>query len=99
MTISVIIPISLSPGEQFTFAIHATTMLHYCKFSLKMTVVDGTQTVIEPITNHGKLFQVTAVYGKYAPAFSRYSTVYFGGVAAVNQKTGGWSRVNPETVH
>jgi hypothetical protein len=90
--------ITLKPGEQFTFAIDATTQLHYCKFSLNMTVVNGSQTVTEPITDHGKPFQVTALYGSgLIPSFSRYSTVYLGGLAAVNQKTGTWSRVSPAT--
>jgi hypothetical protein len=91
--------ISLDPGEQFTFAVHATTRLHYCRFSLNMTVVDGTHAIVEPITDHGKQFQVTAVYGKYSPVFSRYSTVYFGGVASPDMKSDGWTRVNPTKVH
>jgi FlaG/FlaF family flagellin (archaellin) len=91
--------ISLDPGEQFTFAVHATTQLHYCRFSLNMTVVDGTRTMVEPITDHGRQFQITAVYGKYSPAFSRYSTVYFGGVASPDMKTDGWTRVDPTKVH
>jgi hypothetical protein len=90
--------VSLDPGKQFTFAIDATTRLHYCKFSLTMTVVDGSQTVMEPITDHGKPFQVTAIYHDgLQPSFSRYSTVYLGGLAGVNQETGAWSRVNPTT--
>jgi hypothetical protein len=90
--------ISLDPGEQFTFAIAAATQLHYCRFTLDMTVVDGTQTVVEPITDHGKPFQVTALYATDgSPDFSRYSAVYLGGVAAIGRKTSGsgWSRVNP----
>jgi hypothetical protein len=91
--------ISLDPGEQFTFAVHATTRLHYCRFSLNMTVVDGTRTVVEPVTDRGRQFQVTAVYGNTSPAFSRYSTVYFGGVASPDLKTGDWTRVDPTKVH
>lgn len=90
--------ISLDPGKQFTFAIAATTLLHYCKFTLAMTVVDGTHTVVERITDHGKPFQVSAFFGGPADTgFSRYSVVYFGGLATVNLKTKGWSRVNPAT--
>jgi hypothetical protein len=90
--------IPLSPGGQFTLAIEASTQQHYCKFTLAMTVVDGTRTVVEPITDHGKPFQVTAILGGGVnTSFSRYAMVYLGGLAAVNQKTGSWSRVNPAT--
>ena len=55
--------VSLGNGEQFTFDIHASTATHYCRFSLAMTVVDGTKTVTENVDDHGVPFQVTAVYG------------------------------------
>ena len=89
--------VSLGNGEQFTFDIHASTATHYCRFSLAMTVVDGTKTVTENVDDHGVPFQVTAVYGikkDLVPSFSRYSAVYLGGVATPRGDDG-WTRVSP----
>ena len=87
--------VSLSNGEQFTFDIHVSTALHYCQFSLDMTVVDGTKTVVESVNNHDAPFRVTALYGKkrdLLPTFSRYSVVYLGGVATPKGHNG-WTLV------
>jgi hypothetical protein len=87
--------VALNHDEQFTFDILATTALHYCQFSLKMTVVDGTRTVTETLNNHGKPFQVTATIGpSQNPDFSRYSVVYLGGTDSQNGK---WSQLDPAT--
>ena len=89
--------VSLGNGEQFTFDIQAATARHYCQFSLDMTVVDATKTVVESVDNHGVPFRVTAIYGKnrnLIPTFSRYSAVYLGGVATPEGHNG-WTPVPP----
>jgi len=88
--------VSLKYGEQFTFDIDAATELHYCQFTLKMTVVDGSGSVVESIDNNGKPFRVTAIYGREAaPTFSRYNVVYLGGIANTISRNDSWVRVDP----
>jgi hypothetical protein len=90
--------VSLVQNEQFTFQITASTARHYCTFSLDLTVLDGSQTMVETINNHGQPFRVTATV-----AFSRYRELYVGGVAAPQtdraNKSGynDWLQADPTT--
>jgi hypothetical protein len=98
--------VSLKHNEQFTFLVNASTNKQYCAFTLKMTVLDGTHTVTETVSDNGKPFRVTAIYGQNSlnqGAFSRYHELYVGGVAASGLKGSGqnqfgdplWLHVNP----
>jgi hypothetical protein len=88
--------ISLKPGEQQVLQVMGKTSAQYCQFMLQLTVVDGTRTVTEPISNHGRPFQVTAVpIGSDQPSFASYKALYVGGVAA--RVCCGFAAENPQT--
>ena len=100
--------VSLKRNEQFTFLVSAYTTKQYCEFSLKMTVLDGSRTLTETVSDNGKPFQVTSIYNQNslnAGAFARYRELYVGGVAAASVKGRGqnqfgnplWLNVNPHT--
>jgi hypothetical protein len=69
--------ISLAPGEVRVLQINATTSHYYCRFTLQMTVLIGSHSTVETVTNMGKPFQVSAVT---AP-LKDYQAIYAGGVA------------------
>lgn len=91
--------VSLKHNEQFTFLVNASTVKQYCAFTFRMIVLDGSRTLTETVSDNGKPFQVTAIYGQdsVSPgAFSRYQELYVGGVAATNfSSKGKWIQVNP----
>ena len=100
--------ISLKRHEQYTFLVNAHTAKQYCQFTLNLTVLDGSRTVTESVSDNGKPFAVTAVYNEddlNPGAFSRYKDVYVGGVAATGLPGSGpnafgddrWLQVNPAT--
>jgi hypothetical protein len=84
--------VSLKRNEQFTFLINAYTARQYCEFSLKMTVLDGSRTLTETVSDNGKPFQVTSIYNENdvnPGAFARYRELYVGGVATAGLKGSG----------
>jgi hypothetical protein len=100
--------VSLDHGEQFTFLINASTTKQYCQFTLDMTVLDGSKTATESVSDNGKPFAVTAIYNAddlNPGAFSRYQELYVGGVATTGLAGSGrnqfgdplWLRANPVT--
>lgn len=100
--------VSLKRGEQYTFLVNAHTTKQYCQFTLDLTVLEGSRTVTESVSDNGKPFAVTAVYNEddlNPGAFSRYQDVYVGGVAASGLPGSGtnsfgdplWLEVNPAT--
>ena len=73
-----------------------------------MTVLDGSRTLTETVSDNGKPFQVTSIYNQNSlnvGAFGRYQELYVGGVAAASVKGRGqnqfgnplWLNVNPHT--
>lgn len=98
--------VSLKQNEQFTFLVNAYTNTQYCTFTLKMAVLDGSRTLTETVSDNGKPFRVTAIYGQNSvsrDAFSHYQELYVGGVAAAGLQGSGknqfgnplWLHVNP----
>jgi hypothetical protein len=83
--------ILLNPGEVQVIAITASTRLHYCRYSLRLTVLAGGQTTIENVTDDGRPFQVTALH----EPISQYHALYTGGVD--NVSTGDFIRADPRT--
>jgi hypothetical protein len=90
--------VSLKRDEPFTFDVMASTGLHYCRFTLRMTVAGEGNTRNEEINDNGKPFQITAANlsrpGK--GTFSGYSALYVGGLAAASSN-GNWRRSDPAT--
>lgn len=78
--------IDLQPGEVQVLQIKASTVRHYCQFSLQLTVLVGAHQTIETVTDNGKPFQVTSIQN-----YSSYSVMYIDGVQ------GPLGRVNPKT--
>jgi len=85
--------IALRPGEVQVIQITAHTNLHYCRYTLQLTVLVGTHKTIETVTNAGKPFQVSALYSSLA----RYHALYVGGI--MNPHTGNFVQKNPSTYH
>jgi hypothetical protein len=78
--------VSLAPAEQYTFKVVASTTGHYCTFTLAMTVLDGTQTLVERVDDNGRPFRVSAVLDQDPDhpgpgEFAAYKKLYIGGVA------------------
>jgi len=91
--------VSLKHNEQYTFLISAYTAKQYCSFTFNMSVLDGSRTLTETVSDNGKPFQATVIYGQNSVspgAFSRYQEIYAGGVAP-GSSGGKWARVNPAT--
>jgi len=87
--------VSLAQGEQYTFNVIASTALHYCTFTLDMSVLDGDKTVAEDISDNGQPFRESAMIPT-TPGSPKYNVVYDGGIA--NSKGGNiWARANPDT--
>lgn len=85
--------ITLQPGEVQVIQISASTQHYYCQYSLQLTVLVGANKSIETVTNDGKPFQVTAVYGS-----SRYHALYIGGIATpAGYPAGSFVQENPAT--
>ncbi|MEW9531335.1 hypothetical protein [Microbispora sp. NPDC049125] len=56
--------VSLKRDEDMAFLIYASTLKHYCSFSLALDVLaDGRQQTVT-VTNHGQPFRITALYTK-----------------------------------
>jgi hypothetical protein len=77
--------ISLKPGEQEVLQVLAKTWKYYCQYRIEMTVLDGSKTTTQMISNGDQPFQVTGVmvtddHGINRIAYSRYRAVYLGGV-------------------
>lgn len=64
--------ISLKKGEQAVFEIAASSA-RYCQYQIALTVVDGTKTLTETVSDHGQPFKVTGLLPK-----TRYSALYQG---------------------
>jgi hypothetical protein len=67
----------LNQGEHQVFTVVSGTSSHYCTYELTLTVVDGTKTLTETVTDHGQPFRVTA-----GLPFSQYKVLYLGGQQA-----------------
>lgn len=93
--------VSLNHDEQFTFLMNAYTATQYCAFTFRMSVLDGSRTFTETVSDNGKPFQVTAIYGQdtVSPgAFARCQELYVGGVAdTTSGENGKWIEANPAT--
>lgn len=66
--------ISLRKGEQAIFQV-VTNSTRYCQYEITFTVVDGTKTTMEVVTDHGQPFKVTGRLPE-----SRYQALYVGGI-------------------
>lgn len=66
--------VDLGPGESQTLEV-VSSSTRYCSYSITLTVVNGTNTVSETVTNHGKPFQVSGLL--QSPA--HYQVLYVGG--------------------
>lgn len=99
--------VSLKQAEQYTFNVVASTVSHYCSFTLAMTVLDAGHTVVENIDDNGKPFRVTAVIDPDPQdpgpgMFSAYRELYVGGVGNVGGGVNGfdeplWAGADPAT--
>jgi len=83
--------IVLKPGEVQVIEATASTQLHYCQFSLQLTVLVGDHTTVETVTNDGRPFQVTALY----KSTGRYHALYSGGT--LNEPTGDFVQERPRS--
>ena len=82
--------ISLRPGEVQVIQVTASTNFHYCQYTLRLTALVGAHSFTETVTNHGKPFQVTGLYGA-----AHYNALYAGGV---DSPIGGpFAREDPKT--
>jgi hypothetical protein len=93
--------VSLTRGEQQAFEITAQTIRYACEFTLQFTVLDGSQTITQVVSDHGKPFRVSAIVSDSAAgalAFSRYAALYVGGVGNPDG-TGKFVRADPATFH
>jgi hypothetical protein len=90
--------IALTEGEQYPIYVQASTSLHYCTFSLELSVLDGAKTVAETVNDNGKPFSVTALAN-----ISAYSQLYIGGLANPSSDVSNsfgdpeWVQTNPKT--
>lgn len=64
--------ISLEKGEQAVFQIAANST-RYCQYQIALTVVDGTKTLTETVSDHGQPFKVTGLLPE-----TSYSALYVG---------------------
>jgi hypothetical protein len=69
--------ITLKQGEDQTISVTTGTSTHACHFTFQLLVDTSHGQIVEPITDHGKPFAVTA----YAKVDS-YKEIYGGGVAS-----------------
>ena len=81
--------ISLRKGEQMVFAVVSSSS-RYCQYQITLTVVDGTRTLTETVSNDGKPFKVT---GRLPEA--GYAALYVGGTEP--GETAPFTRENPAT--
>jgi hypothetical protein len=99
--------IPLAFGSQFTFQITVSTLRQYCELTLDLIVLDGSETVVERVTDHGAPFRITPLSASESDnkiSFPGYSVLYLGGAAIPDgyndQNTGSgelWIRGNPKT--
>lgn len=82
--------IVLRPGEVQVIEATASTKLHYCQFSLQLTVLVGDHTTVETVVNNGKPFQVSALY----KSVEHYHALYVGGTISP-KPTGDFVRERP----
>jgi hypothetical protein len=82
--------ISLQPGEVQVIQISALTERYYCQYEIQLDVLVGARATVETVTDDGKPFQVSAIYGSNSP----YHVLYVGGVASSN---GEFARENPDS--
>jgi hypothetical protein len=83
--------ILLNPGEVQVIEVTASTRLHYCRYSLRLTVLVGDQTTTENVADDGRPFQVTALH----EPISQYHALYTGGLE--NEPTGDFIKADPRT--
>jgi hypothetical protein len=68
--------VSLKPHEQQTFEIVGISTHHYCRFSIKLTVLDGNRSVVETVQNGHQPFEVSGTL-----PLRQYQSVYLGGIS------------------
>ncbi|MCU1408100.1 MAG: hypothetical protein JWM23_180 [Microbacteriaceae bacterium] len=88
---------SLQQDEQQVFIVTATTQLHFCRFELELSVLDGGTMRTQMVDNHGRPFQVTA------PLTDRrqWGQVFLGGVMCAGRyvaATPDWFQSNGENL-
>ncbi len=81
--------ISLQKGEQAIFQV-VSSSTRYCQYKITLTVVDGTKTTTEVVTDHGQPFKVTGRLPE-----TRYKELYVGGTEP--GETAPFTRMNPAT--
>lgn len=84
--------ITLNPGEKQTLVIGSVTENYYCQYELQLSVLVGSRTTMETVTDHGKRFQALA-----AAPFSRYGAIYVGGSLNTSSNYGAFVPENPAT--
>jgi hypothetical protein len=91
--------VSLTHGEQETFVIAVEARRAYCSFTFDMTVLDGSKTVTETISNAGQPFAITALDQQSSgPVYGAYQAMYIGGMASAARGSGlNWAQVDPGT--
>jgi hypothetical protein len=67
--------IPLNPGQVRVIEVTASTLHYYCRYSLQLTVLTGSHSITEDVTNNGRPFEVTGLI----PA-ARYRVLYAGGI-------------------
>jgi hypothetical protein len=80
--------VSLGQGEQEVFKV-VVDSTRYCRYQITLTVVDGTKTETEVVSDHGQPFKVS---GLLAPG--QYQALYVGGGLGT---TGPFTRRDPAT--
>jgi hypothetical protein len=85
--------ISLRPGEVQAIEITSVTGHHFCRYTLRLTVLVGDRRTVQTVSDHGRPFQVTAKQ----PHHSRYHALYVGGVASPAGDKHSFVREDPAT--
>jgi len=93
--------VTLKYHEPWTFAIFVTTNDHYCQFSFQLSVATIKGPVSETVSDHGRLFSLTAdsetMSGTNHVPFSSYAVIY--APTYDSQGNSHLIRVNPATYH
>jgi hypothetical protein len=92
--------ISLKRGEAQALQIVALPGKQYCEYTLQLTVINGSATTTETVTDHGQPFRVSAIVTHSrqggSNALSYYRALYVGGLAP-GSIHGGFTRKDPAT--
>ena len=77
--------ISLAPEERQVVDLVAVTHQRFCRYTFTLSRLDGKKMSSETIDDNGQPFEVSALLDNgSAPPFSRYRSVYVGGVVTPN---------------